>query len=100
MAHVAARRTTGDVIMTDLPPEYRTSGPQKPLNTLERAERDVICRVLVESSGNKSKTARALGISRTHAVRPDARLAGERLDASRCRLSDRPGFEALELADP
>lgn len=65
MAHVAAHRTAGDVIVSDLPAEYRSAPPSKPLTGLERAERDAIRAALADHGGNKSKAASSLGISRT-----------------------------------
>lgn len=63
--HAAARRSTGAVTVEDLPEQYRTGGPAHHLAPIERAERDAIIGTLRQHGGNKLRTARTLGISRT-----------------------------------
>lgn len=65
LTQVAGRRSSGDVILADLPEAYRSPGSRRPLAGLERAEREAIARALAQHLGNKSKAADALGISRT-----------------------------------
>lgn len=56
-------RRTGTIVSADLPPETRTLSRRR-LTTLESMERDAIVRSLLDSGGNKTDAARALGISR------------------------------------
>ena len=65
LRHVAARRSTGAVTVEDLPEQYRTGGPTHHLAPMERAEHDAIVGALRQHDGNKLRTARTLGISRT-----------------------------------
>lgn len=64
MADVVAHRSTGDVVLADLPAAYRTTA-RAGLSGLQRAERATIVRVLGECDGNKARAARELGLSRT-----------------------------------
>ncbi len=65
IGHAAKRRSSGGVTRADLPEQYRSSGPQCPMTALDRAEHDVIVTTLKATGGNKMRTARELGISRT-----------------------------------
>ena len=65
LRHAAARRSTGAVTVEDLPEQYRTGGPAHHLAPMERAEHDAIVGALRQHDGNKLRTARTLGISRT-----------------------------------
>ncbi len=65
MAAVAAHRSSGDVIVSDLPEQYRSPRSRRVLGGREQAERDAIARALADHEGNKSKAAAALGVSRT-----------------------------------
>ncbi|GAA4619707.1 transcriptional regulator MimR [Actinoallomurus vinaceus] len=62
---VAARRSTGDVTVRDLPPAYQGSRRSRRLTPLEQAEHDAIVAALRAGEGNKAHAARQLGISRT-----------------------------------
>ncbi len=64
MADVVAHRSTGDVVLGDLPAAYRT-GARAGLSGLQRAERATIVRALGDCDGNKARAARELGLSRT-----------------------------------
>ncbi len=60
----AAHRSAGDVLISDLPPEYR-SGPERTrMSPWERADHDVIVAALERNGGNKVRAAKDLGISR------------------------------------
>lgn len=65
VAHCARRRSTGGIVASDLPEEFRLVGELRPMAALEQAERDVIVGALREAGGNKVQAARALGVSRT-----------------------------------
>lgn len=65
MTHVAQRRTTGDVVLSDLPETYRSTTRERQLAGRERAEREAIIRALVGCDGNKTKASKELGVSRT-----------------------------------
>ena len=65
MTHVAQRRTTGDVVLSDLPETHRSTTREKQLAGRERAEREAIIRALVGCDGNKAKASKELGVSRT-----------------------------------
>ncbi len=65
LRHAAARRSTGAVTVEDLPEQYRTGGPTHHLAPMERAEHDAIVGALRQHDGNKLRTSRTLGISRT-----------------------------------
>jgi transcriptional regulator of acetoin/glycerol metabolism len=60
---IVARRPRGMIVLQDLPAEYR-SGPWRRLTRMERAEREAIVEVLVQTGGNKVQAAALLGISR------------------------------------
>lgn len=62
---VLARRSAGDVTPGDLPDGYRVSPRLPGMTPLERAEHDAIAAALSACGGNKLRTARRLGISRT-----------------------------------
>jgi transcriptional regulator of acetoin/glycerol metabolism len=61
---ILARRSSGDIILDDLPPENRRSIPSRPLGHLESMERIAIMATLTATRGNKKKAAARLGISR------------------------------------
>ncbi|SHK41534.1 Transcriptional regulator of acetoin/glycerol metabolism [Pseudonocardia thermophila] len=61
---VAARRSAGDVLVTDLPAEYRTGPVLARLSPWERSEYEAIQAALVRNGGNKVQAAKDLGISR------------------------------------
>lgn len=65
LRHAVARRSTGGVTVEDLPEQYRAGGTPHQLAPIERAERDAIIGALRQHGGNKLRTARELGISRT-----------------------------------
>jgi len=65
VTHAAARRSTGGIALTDLPEEYRVTGPSRTLSALDQAERDAIVVALREANGNKVQAATRLGVSRT-----------------------------------
>ncbi|GAA2258067.1 dihydroxyacetone kinase operon transcriptional regulator DhaR [Streptomyces amakusaensis] len=62
---VLERRSAGDVTPGDLPEGYRVSPRLRRMTPLERAEHDTIAAALRACGGNKLRTARRLGISRT-----------------------------------
>ncbi|MER6910361.1 helix-turn-helix domain-containing protein [Streptomyces sp. NPDC000594] len=62
---VLERRSAGDVTPADLPDGYRVSPRLRGMTPLERAEHDTITAALSACGGNKLRTARQLGISRT-----------------------------------
>ncbi|MFE7129282.1 sigma-54-dependent Fis family transcriptional regulator [Streptomyces sp. NPDC057638] len=62
---VLERRSAGDVTPGDLPDGYRVSPRLPAMTPLERAEHDAITAALSACGGNKLRTARQLGISRT-----------------------------------
>lgn len=63
LRRVVQTRRTGVIQPSDLPPEAQTLSRRR-LSTLESMERDAIVRVLIDSGGNKTRAARALGLSR------------------------------------
>lgn len=65
VADAAGRARGGVVGAGALPPAIRAAAARRVLTPLERAEADTIAAVLAECDGNKSATARTLGISRT-----------------------------------
>ncbi|RSD12046.1 sigma-54-dependent Fis family transcriptional regulator [Amycolatopsis eburnea] len=65
LRQVIGRRTTGDVVLTDLPPQYRAVPKTTNLGGRERAERAAIVEALRGTDGNKVQAARRLGVSRT-----------------------------------
>ncbi len=65
IVHAAERRSTGGIVVTDLPEHYRVTGPARPLAGLDQAERDAIVAALRSADGNKAQAARELGVSRT-----------------------------------
>ncbi|MGU3584597.1 sigma-54-dependent Fis family transcriptional regulator [Rhodococcus sp. C26F] len=64
IAAVAAKRSSGDITVTDLPEMMRTR-VVRPLTPLEQAERNAVAKALHDTGGNKKAAARQLGISRT-----------------------------------
>jgi sigma-54 dependent transcriptional regulator, acetoin dehydrogenase operon transcriptional activator AcoR len=60
---VAARRTAGDVIPSDLPATHRVV--HAAASPLREAEREIIVAALDAAGGNKLQAARALGVSRS-----------------------------------
>lgn len=54
-----------DIAIKDLPADYREAPAPYRFTSLERAERDVVLQVLVETGGNKMATAEKLGIARS-----------------------------------
>jgi transcriptional regulator of acetoin/glycerol metabolism len=60
---VVHNRRSGVIEPEHLPPECRTT-TGRVLNPLEAMERDAIVRCLLDAEGNKSKAAKALGMSR------------------------------------
>ncbi|MET8797669.1 helix-turn-helix domain-containing protein [Nocardia sp. NPDC004568] len=65
VTEVIRHRRAGAVVVDDLPEAYRARQPIRQLAPIDRAERDVIVEALRRFGGNKVKTARAIGISRT-----------------------------------
>lgn len=65
ITHVLRHRTVGDVILADLPEDYRNPSRAVRLAGRERAEREAIVAALSAHDGNKMRAARELGISRT-----------------------------------
>lgn len=65
LSAAAANRSTGDITVADLPPDYRTPDAPAVLTPLQRAERDAVVSALERSGGNKVKAAQLLGVSRT-----------------------------------
>lgn len=64
--HAAASRALGgDIGLQHLPQNYRETTNRRPLSTLERIERDALINALEKSGGNKSQTAKILGIARS-----------------------------------
>ncbi|SDT11063.1 Transcriptional regulator of acetoin/glycerol metabolism [Nocardioides scoriae] len=63
--HASQQRSTGAITIDDLPEQYRARERAHQLAPIERAERDAIIGALREHGGNKLRTARTLGISRT-----------------------------------
>lgn len=61
---ILARRSSGEIVLDDLPSESRRSIPSRPLGHLERLERVAIMATLTATRGNKKKAAARLGISR------------------------------------
>lgn len=62
---VLTRRSSGGVVVDDLPAVYRSVEPHRPMAPIEKAEREVIVAALQATDGNKVKAAEHLGISRT-----------------------------------
>ncbi|MEO9322854.1 helix-turn-helix domain-containing protein [Nocardioides sp. C4-1] len=65
VVHAAERRSTGGIVVADLPERYQVTAPARPLAALDRAERDAIVCALRAHGGNKVQAARELGVSRT-----------------------------------
>lgn len=65
LRQVVGHRTTGDVVVSDLPPQYRAVPKTANLGGRERAERAAIVEALRDTDGNKVQAARRLGVSRT-----------------------------------
>jgi sigma-54 dependent transcriptional regulator, acetoin dehydrogenase operon transcriptional activator AcoR len=65
LAHVVQHRRTGDVVVADLPEDYRVASGDRRLSGRERAEREAIVDTLRRLEGNKLRAAEDLGISRT-----------------------------------
>jgi transcriptional regulator of acetoin/glycerol metabolism len=65
ISHVASRRSSGGIALTDLPEHYRHTAPLRPMTALDQAEREVIVTALRNAGGNKVKAAKELGLSRT-----------------------------------
>lgn len=65
LEHVVRVRSTGGIVVGDLPAAYRVTHPARVLAPIDRAEREAIVAALHEQDGNKVRAARALGISRT-----------------------------------
>ncbi|MGW0042991.1 sigma-54-dependent Fis family transcriptional regulator [Rhodococcus sp. NPDC003348] len=63
-----ALRPAGRITRDDLP-EWCHHGPRRQLSAVEAAERDVVTKALRGTGGNRAKTARALGISRSSLYR-------------------------------
>lgn len=63
--HVVERRTSGGVVVEDLPEAYRSQERSREMAPIARAERDAIIAALRDHEGNKVRAAEALGISRT-----------------------------------
>ncbi|MBA3524115.1 MAG: GAF domain-containing protein [Geodermatophilaceae bacterium] len=63
LRRVVQTRRTGVIQASDIPAEAQTLSRRR-LSTLESMERDAIVRVLIDSGGNKTRAARALGLSR------------------------------------
>jgi transcriptional regulator of acetoin/glycerol metabolism len=63
LRYAAAHRSGPVIDDADLPPAL-LSQAQHPLSPWESAERDMIVQALLDNGGDKSKAARALGISR------------------------------------
>lgn len=61
---VVARRSAGDILVSDLPPEYRSGPETARMSPWERSEHDTIVAALERNGGNKVAAARDLGISR------------------------------------
>ncbi|WP_033293992.1 sigma-54-dependent Fis family transcriptional regulator [Amycolatopsis jejuensis] len=61
---VAGRRSAGDILLADLPAEYRTGPELAGLSPWDRSEHDAIVAALKRNHGNKVAAARDLGISR------------------------------------
>lgn len=62
---VLTRRSSGGVVVEDLPLAHRSVAPVRPMAPIEKAEREVIVTALRETGGNKVRAAEQLGISRT-----------------------------------
>ncbi|MCE0763351.1 hypothetical protein LWC35_10595 [Pseudonocardia kujensis] len=61
---VAGRRSAGDILVSDLPPDYRSAPEAARMSPWERSEHDAILAALERNHGNKVAAARDLGISR------------------------------------
>jgi transcriptional regulator of acetoin/glycerol metabolism len=61
---VAGRRSAGDILVSDLPPEYRSGPEVARMSPWERSEHDAIVAALERNNGNRVAAARDLGISR------------------------------------
>ncbi|MCQ8186951.1 sigma-54-dependent Fis family transcriptional regulator [Streptomyces rugosispiralis] len=63
LSTVVQHRRSGVMEASDLPPECQTVS-RRVLSPLESLERDAIVRSLIDANGNRSRAARALGVSR------------------------------------
>jgi transcriptional regulator of acetoin/glycerol metabolism len=63
--HVVRHRSTGGVVVADLPESHRTPEASRVLAPIEAAERHAIVAALRKHGGNKVRTAAELRISRT-----------------------------------
>jgi transcriptional regulator of acetoin/glycerol metabolism len=63
LKQVVHHKRTGTIHPGDLPPEYWTVS-RRLLSPLQSMERDAIVQALLDSRGNKAKTAESLGMSR------------------------------------
>ncbi|MEU7813722.1 helix-turn-helix domain-containing protein [Pseudonocardia sp. NPDC049154] len=61
---VAGRRSAGDILISDLPSEYRSGPELARMSPWERSEHDAILAAMERNHGNKVAAARDLGISR------------------------------------
>lgn len=64
LRYALARRPSGPIQVADLPP-HAFSAALRPLTTLEQQERSAIITTLYRTHGNRTATARALGLSRS-----------------------------------
>lgn len=60
-----ARRSSGYIGASDLPPDLVARSTHRPLARLEQAEADTIMRALRDADGNKHRAAESLGIARS-----------------------------------
>lgn len=65
VASAAARALGGDIGLQHLPVGYREAHPAKATSSLERAELEALLTALEQCGGNKSLTAKKLGIARS-----------------------------------
>lgn len=63
LAKIVAKRRTGVVTLEDLPPECRSS-TRRVLTPVEMIECDAIVEALIDTTGDKAKAAKKLGMSR------------------------------------
>ena len=63
--HVLSRRPRGDVVVDDLPVEYRAPVGHCDLTVMQHLERDAIQQALNEANGIKQASEARLGISRS-----------------------------------
>ncbi|MGW4072517.1 helix-turn-helix domain-containing protein [Streptomyces asiaticus] len=63
LSAVVQHRRSGVMEASDLPPECQTVS-RRVLSPLDSLERDAIVRSLIDAKGNRSRAARALGVSR------------------------------------